>query len=774
MEHPVHFTSPWKLKSKTIDDTLTVAGGSNFLCGNGYLGYRGTFPHWRKDRFTACIVSDTWDNADGKWRELCNVPNALFTALTDSFGVPLETESHQLELDIKRGVVTGSWKALSSKKDALHCTFSRYADTDTLHRIVQHITIESETDSTINLLTGIDMDLWSLNGDHFSTIVEAPGGVDLITGESGIRIAVRQLLSPTPDWSEVWSKRWSEADGPPELPYTLSSLAQPRLHRLHLKKGDRAEFSVTMVVVSSRDVQEPDAEADRIIKETKSTGYKQLQLRHEAIWDASWEKYGIEIESDDNSWGILNFNTYHNIIATPGHTDHLPIGARGFSCQAYQGAAFWDQEIFNLPGHIYANPETARRVLSYRAKTIAGARAKAKKLGFEGAFFAWVSGDSGEELCPDYFFVDVLTGRKIRNHFNDWQIHVSPDIAYAIDQYYTTTGDEKFYIAEGALILLEVARFIASRVVYLPRRDRYEIHQVLGPDEYHENANNNLFTNIQCRFAIDKALSLLTLLEQEYPHRYQELLKELSLSPEERSLWLSIREKLHIPGEDPQTKLLPQFDGYFQLEDIAPGELEKRLQNPEEYWGWPNGIAYETQVIKQADIVQLFYQHPRLYSKDQMEKNFLYYEKRTQHRSSLSPAIHAIVAARLGMTETAYRYFQEAGTIDLYSSKPGYSGGTFIGGIHTAACGIAGQMAIQGFGGFEVGGEGIHISPALPRLWKKLRFNYTYRDSVISFEIDHQRLKARHTSGLSPVLLIHKGGGSYTVRPGEMVEIPLV
>ena len=101
----------------------------------------------------------------------------------------------------------------------------------------------------------------------------------------------------------------------------------------------------------------------------------------------------------------------------------------------------------------------------YRWRTLDGARRKARRLGYEGAFYAWISGDTGDELCPDFFFVDVLTGRPIRNHFNVWQIHISPDIAHAVWRYWDATGDLDFLAEHGAEIVFEVARFLRSRAV---------------------------------------------------------------------------------------------------------------------------------------------------------------------------------------------------------------------------------------------------------------------------------------------------------------------
>ncbi len=761
MKHPVKFTDPWLLESKPGNPELIVAEGSTFLSGNGYLAYRGTVPGWRKEQFTGCVVTDTWDNADGTWDELCTVPDALFFRIE---GAEYEaSQEYSLQLDLRRGLTSGIRTFTHKEGGKVTCSFTRFADMVNLHRVMQRISITAERSCSLTLSAGIDCDVWSLNGSHFAPpgkVLETErdkriSGVDLVTSESGIGISIRQALSP-----EGFSRPVKE------------NLLHVRNMPVQLAAGEPLILDMSMSVYSTRDTGDPAAAAESASLGFLETGYDGSLEAHEKRWHELWNRYVVKAVSDDDAWGILNFNTYHNIIATPSHTDHLPIGARGLSCQAYQGAAFWDQEIFNLPGHLYASPEAARNLLVYRHKTLDGARRKAGKLGFRGAFYAWVSGDTGDELCPDYFFKDVLTGRKIRNHFNDWQIHVSPDISYAIRSYYTATGDEAFYLKEGAEILFEVARFIASRVVWLPVRKRYEIHQVLGPDEYHENVNNNLFTNVQCRFAVREALFAHSLLQERRPDLLKELEEKTAPDPEEVRLWIDIADKLHIPGKEPATGLLPQFDGYFALEDTVPDKLAERLKDESEYWGWPNGIACASQVIKQADIVQLFFQHPHLYDRQTMRENFLYYEKRTQHRSSLSPAIHAIVAARIGFTEKAYRYFFDAGLIDLHNSKPAFSGGTFIGGIHTAACGIARQIAVYGFGGVEACDEGIRISPALPAEWESLSFNYVWRGSSIGIVIKKDELELSYEEGDGAVTII-PDKGRIILNPGERVNVSL-
>ena len=433
-----------------------------------------------------------------------------------------------------------------------------------------------------------------------------------------------------------------------------------------------------MIVTHSNNSANPYKKAEEIFKEIKD--YDTLLTSHLKMWEELWNDVDVKITGNEVDQVGYRFNTYHAIIATPTHKP-LPIGARGLSCQAYQGAAFWDQEIFNTPMFLYTKPEIAKSILTYRYQTIDGAKRKAKKHGYEGAFYAWISGKTGDELCPDFFFKDVITKRNIRNHFNLWQIHISPDIAYTVDKYYQVTKDIDFIEKYGAEMVFEIARFLASRVDYKPRRKRHEIIRVQGPDEYHENVDNNLFTNVQTKFALDIALKYLKNVDAKV---ISKLKVKLDLSDEEIELWKDISQRLYISKPNNEG-LLEQFDGYFDLESIVPAkEITKRLIDPEEYYGWPNGIAVFTQVLKQADIIQLFHLHPERYSKEIIKNNFEYYEPRTLHFSSLSPSIHSIVASQIGNIEEGYRYFRKSLMIDLLNTNEAVSGGTFIGGMNTA------------------------------------------------------------------------------------------
>ena len=198
--------------------------------------------------------------------------------------------------------------------------------------------------------------------------------------------------------------------------------------------------------------------------------------------------------------------------------------------------------------------------------------------------------------------------------------------------------------------------------------------------------------------------------------------QRIGLTEEEREDWRDLAKRVVLPQPDETTKLIEQFEGYFDLEDTRPEVIRDRLLDPGEYWGWPNGIAVETQVTKQADVTQLFVLHPREYPLSVMSANWEYYEPRTQHGSSLSPAVYAIVAAWVDRLDHAYRYFLKSCTIDLYNDNKAVSGGTFIGGIHTAAAGISWQVVVSGFAGMHLTDGGFGFRPHLPDGWQRLSF----------------------------------------------------
>ena len=708
----------WRVVETGFRPDTVVTAGSNFMTGNGYLGYRGTFAEWGPDGYVACVVTDTYDCADGRWRELATVPNPLVAAwaadgveLTvhpDGGGGPLDGLERVLDVRTATFRRDATFRLPDGVRATLH--EERFASLARLHVVAQRHRVAASAPGPLRLTSGIDTAVWSMNGQHLTDVaIHDDGDVQVVTArtvESGIDVAVaRAQVVPAA----------AVAAGPGSGTETWR-----QSHDLEAADGDAVVVDTYLAVYSSNDVQDPAAAARQAAVAAAEDGWATLRAEHEAAWDEVWAASDIEIDGDPLAQVATRFGIMHNVIATPRHTDDLPIGARGLSCQAYQGAAFWDQELFNLPMYLHTDPEVARRLLTYRHRTLDGARRKARRLGFAGAYYAWISAKDGEELCPSFFFVDVLTGRPIRNHFNDRQIHVSPDIAWSIARYVEVTGDVDFLDERGAEIVFEVARFCTSRVALRADTGRAHVRQVLGPDEYHEHVDDNAYTNHLVHEALDVAVRVHAELGARNPQRLRELAAALSLDDAEVALWRDVCDQLVLPGPDPETGVIEQFDGYHDLEDTTPDVVASRLQDPGEYWGWPNGVAVHTQVIKQADVVQLLVTLPERFDTQVHVANLDHYEPRTQHGSSLSHSAYAIAAARLGRSEHAHELFLRSATVDLLATTSKTSGGTFIGGIRTAAAGASWMVVAQGFFGVRVRHGVLHLDPVLPAAWSRL------------------------------------------------------
>jgi kojibiose phosphorylase len=324
----------------------------------------------------------------------------------------------------------------------------------------------------------------------------------------------------------------------------------------------------------------------------------------------------------------------------------------------------------------------------------------------------------------------------------------------------------------GAEIAFNVAQFLVSRVHFKMDKERYEFIRLLGPDEYHENVDNNAYTNYLAKYTLEKAVYLYARMVVEAPERLDALLEKLGADRSVVNDWIDIATRIYLPQPDPDNLMIEQFDGYFDLEKITPEELRKRLIDPEEYWGWPNGIAVETQVLKQADVLQLFVLLDDRFSTEVMRANYDYYEPLTEHGSSLSPSVHAIVAAWVNDKDEAYRYFIEGASIDLYNaSKKVVSGGSFLGGIHTAAAGGVWLMVVKGFVGFKFVNDRVHFTPALPESWEEIRLRLVIFDSVVTVRLNHDELVLSSTAESAKPLEIVVGGKTYQLQPARPLVI---
>ncbi len=638
--------------------------GDRLLIGNGAFGFRGTLDEQRKDVCAGLTTAGFYDQSEG-WREPVNMPNPLYSALLVEGQLPEKVLSHEecLHLD------TGSYSrktVYAVGKGKITLESERFFSQSDHRLLFGSYRVSTTLAVDVSILSGIDWDVWNISGKHFDIIrqTENPTAVFGLTTE-GKRLSVSlhekanydgMPVSTNGIWGKVYRLRLS-----PEKPFEAKKCAI-LMHACITKTG---EISLEF---------DKNKEENRL------------------WWEKKWRSSRIKLEGDAALQLALDYSIYQLIIYAP-REDGASISARGLSGQTYKGAVFWDTEMFMLPFYTVTDPDTARHLMRYRIKTLAGAREKAAAYGYEGAFYAWESHEDGQDACSDFNVVDVFTGRPVRTYFKDKQIHISADVAVAMFKYMKQTGSWDL-LSEGALdVLFETSMFYVSYAYFNLRKNRYELLDVIGPDEYHERVNNNAYTNYMAHETAQNFLEALKIYKKRFSKEYALFAKAHKGDIEDIR---HFAEYLYMPQPD-ENGVIEQFDGYYKLEDVSVDTVRSRLVNPQEYWGGSGGVATATKVIKQADVVTLLCVLPERFSKEVKTANYDYYLPYTEHGSSLSASMYGLCACMIGRPQEAMELFQKTASIDLIGGGKKYAGKIYIGGTHPAACGGAWMMAALGF-----------------------------------------------------------------------------
>jgi Trehalose and maltose hydrolases (possible phosphorylases) len=267
--------------------------------------------------------------------------------------------------------------------------------------------------------------------------------------------------------------------------------------RTTVRPGDTLVAEKRVALFTGRDVPDVQEAALAALEAAAARSYDDLRAAHEAAWAREWEACDVVIEGDDRAQQAVRHSLFQLLVAAPRGDDRASIPAKTLSGFGYRGHVFWDTDIFVLPFFTFTRPEIARNLLMYRYHTLPGARRKAGRHGYGGAMYAWESADTGNETTPRW--VPAHNGELVRIWCGDIEDHITADVAYAVVQYWRVTGDDAFMRDYGAEMVLDTARFWASRVSWNEARSRYEIRDVIGPDEYHEHVDNNAYTHPEIR-----------------------------------------------------------------------------------------------------------------------------------------------------------------------------------------------------------------------------------------------------------------------------------
>ena len=752
---------PWKIIEKGFDPAYSRVSESVFSLANETMGVRGCFDEGGSvDSLRGAYVNGVYD-LEQLSRSYCGIIDKSHFMIPCAewlmSRIVLDGEALDLgkvrfsdftrELDMRAGTLKRSFVWTTASGKAMRLTFLRFVDMVHRERAYQRISFEPlnfsgcvEYAATLSFDTvheGRRMCFWQ------DARVEADGSRMLLqsrTSQSGQEVFAGALVDvPAAGAASTAAKSASIAASIP------------------LEMGKETHVDKRVVILF--DGTEGDALWHSGLEALASAGAVTLDealLAQRAYWDEWWRTSDILIEPADDELAEsvaaeqqgIRFCSFQLAQTYNGGSMRHNIGAKGLTGEAYNGHAFWDTEACCLPFYLFTNPAAARKLLQFRYNTLPMALNRAKMLDCKGACYP-IATLNGDEACALWQHASL-------------QLQPSTAVAYGVWHYVHLTRDDAFLWECGAEMLLQIARFMASRVEQSSKTGKYGYYGVMGPDEFHMMVNNNAYTNYMGMRTLAYAAEVLADMQRKQPVAYAALAEKTALVPEEPARWQHIADNMYIP----QTAegLIEQHDGYFDLPhtDInAIPVTEFPLYN---HWSYDR--IYRSDMIKQPDVLMFLYLYNSSFSGEVKRINYEFYEPRTIHESSLSPAIHSILAAELDKMEEAVRFFGYATRLDLDN----YNRNTRE-GLHITSIVMAWANIVYGFAGLRSDGEQLIFAPRLPERWKRLTFSVMYRGRVIRICMEADRSAFRLTQGEPLTVLIY---GKPCILDAEGCTIPRI
>ena len=724
---------------------------SIFCQGNGYMGVRGALEEDYEKTVRYTLVAGTFDRMEQK--NTTELPCSADTTAAElsADGIPLRLEEGNFEnyerrLNLYDGVLTREFDWMPRTGLRLRFHSERFVSLHDRHVLGQRISVtvlEGETE--LRLATGIrggarygephflDMEI-RLEEDilQYAETTHQSG----ITFVTGACVAARLVDAENHE---------TALDAKPELyPDRILSGCV-----MMLTAGKTLVFEKLCRLATTRDCDfksdGEDWERETLIQREKEAmqhlkcvGYAAAKAASAASWAALWQARDVTIADQDGTDQLAcRFAIYHLTIMAPLHDNRMNIGAKGLSGKGYWGHTFWDTEVYMLPYFVWTDPDGARSLLEYRYNCLDSARRKARENGFDGAQYPWEAAwITDGDVCPE-------------DHFAQYEYHVTADVAYGVCLYYEVTHDVDFMCRCGCEILFETAKFWASRVEYNEETDRYEIRDVIGPDEFTHHASNNAFTNYLTHLNFCVAVAWQERLKHAFPKVYARLNRKLDL---ERNalIWRERAEKLVLPvaGAD---NILPQDDDFMTLPEIDLSIYragEKKLRKD-----YPYPTYTRLKVSKQADVMNLFLLREELFPREVKKASLDYYEPFCVHESSLSLCAYSMLAADCEEAALAYRFFEGARAIDLGPNMKSSDEG-----IHAASLGGIWQCCVLGFCGVRLCGTQLRIVPHLPDCWDSATVRIWWRGNRLEVTATHTDVTVTVLQGADDIEVLTEHG----------------
>ncbi|MDH7461419.1 glycoside hydrolase family 65 protein [Chitinophagaceae bacterium 26-R-25] len=493
------------------------------------------------------------------------------------------------------------------------------------------------------------------------------------------------------------------------------------------------------------------ARCKEVVEDAIAQGFDKMLAQQKEAWAHKWSESDIVIEGDVAAQQAIRFNIFQLNQTYTGEDARLNIGPKGFTGEKYGGSTYWDTEAYCVPFYLStADAQVARNLLYYRYQQLGKAIENAEKLGFT----------NGAALFP----MVTINGEECHN---EWEItfeeiHRNGAIAYAIYNYTRYTGDTTYIKEYGLEVLIGIARFWAQRVNWSTDKLQYVMLGVTGPNEYENNINNNWYTNYIASWCLQYAIESIDAVKSVDANSFDNLTKRLQFNEAvEKEKWSHIIDHMYYP-EDKRQGIYLQQDGYMDKEQVLVRDIPASQRPINQKWSWDRILR--SCFIKQADVLQGIYFFEEKFDEEVIRRNFDFYEARTVHESSLSPCVHAILAAKLGYEEKAYEMYLRTSRLDLDD----YNNDTED-GLHITSMAGTWMSVVQGFAGMRVYDGKLHFNPFIPAKWKSFSFNINFRGAVLSVEIKKEYVRIINRSGVDVSIVVLKN--EYALKGNDTVEI---
>lgn len=732
----------WRVVNTSPDPHTLGQWNSVCTISNGYLGLKGNLAEQRDGYCPVTLIHGVYDELDmfsqirasseprryldsryfdsaGKSPAVANLPDPLFVQVfigerEVTVGRGVISDFMQV-LDLQTGVYRYSFDFHDGAGRTTRIAMERFTALRHAHRVFMRYTLTPrDHDVSLRVHSGINGRVHSnTTGErqfHVTELWAWPPERSRLTAHTparghDVRLGVLNVLRSGGPPSEVAGVAEHDAV------YTRFTFATPQ-------PGRPIVLERYVVLTCSEDLRHGvTADLETELDAAAAQGFEAALAEQQAQWAALWQRCDVQIDGDDPAQLGLRFCLYHLLAAAPRFTDRLSVPVKLLTGEYYQGNTFWDTDLHIVPFYTFTLPELARTCLNFRYEGLRPGRETARQLGYDGVKLAWQAGPYGEECLGRWW------------RFTHTNVHINADVAYAVMQYLGASSDERYLAERGIDLLVETARFFASRAAYDAAHDRYDLHDVAGPDEGHCESTNNFYTNCLAIRNLRWAADMLAHLAAVDPAGHAAALRRLALRADEPKKWRQVADRLTLLF-DAQTKVYEQCAGFGKLQPIPPDLLEQRKV-------WFVTVA-PYQALNQPDVVMGLVLMRDDFPPDVRRANWEFYKDKSLNFSSMSFAINAIMAADVGDLEEAYKNFILTTGMDLDEALTGRKD-TYA-GVHGTACGGAWLAAVRGFGGVRLSDRGLLVDPDVPPQWNSLRFNLVLHGVVVGVVIDRQSI----------------------------------